>query len=88
MSTAATTILDRVLEPVGAALGPETARRIIGLRPDAEAQRRIDELADRANEGTLTQDERGEYEALIAAATVVRLLQAKARAVLAGSNGT
>ena len=66
-----TALLDRLLDPVGNALTPEAARRL------------VDELAERANQGTLTQEERSEYEALIAAGTVIGVLQAKARAVLA-----
>jgi hypothetical protein len=81
-----TEFLGRLLEPVGRALGTEAARRVLALRADPELQRRMDELAERANEGLLTADERGEYEALIATATVVAVLQAKARAALAESS--
>jgi hypothetical protein len=76
-------MLDRLLDPVGRALGPEAARRLLGIRADAEVQNRVDELAERANEGHLTDDERAEYDARITAATVVGVLQAKARAALA-----
>jgi hypothetical protein len=77
-----TDLLDRLLDPVGRALSPEAARRLVALRADGEAQARIDDLADRANEGQLTSEERGEYESLIAAANVIAVLQSKARAVL------
>lgn len=77
-------LLDRILDPIGKALGPEAAQRVLALRADEDAQQRIDELADRANEGTLTPEERSEYESLIAAATVFGILQAKARAAIAG----
>jgi hypothetical protein len=40
---------------------------------------RIDELAERANEGVLTESERSEYEALINAAEFVSILKLKAR---------
>jgi len=78
--------LDRLLEPVGNALSPDAARKLIALRADAQAQDRMDELADRANGGMLTAEERSEYETLIAAATVLGVLQAKARSVLAPSS--
>jgi hypothetical protein len=39
-------------------------------------------LADRCNEGLLTPEERAEYESLVAVASVIALLQAKARAAL------
>jgi hypothetical protein len=44
---------------------------------------KIDELADRAIDGSLTAEQRAEYEALIATASVIALLQAKARNVRA-----
>jgi hypothetical protein len=84
MAPASVQLLNRLLDPIGKALGPDVARRVLALRADAEAQRRIDELADKANEGGLGPEERSEYESLLAAATVIGVLQANARAVLAG----
>lgn len=78
-------MLDRLLDPVGQALSPDVARRLVALRADAEAQARVDYLGDRANEGLLTPEEREEYESLLAAANVIAILQAKARALLASS---
>jgi len=75
-------MLERLLEPVGRALNPDAARQIVALRADAEAQSRIEYLADQCNEGLLTDDERREYESLIAVASVIAILQAKARASL------
>ena len=72
-------LLDRMLDPVGRSLTPEA-----DLRADPLVQQRVDELADRCNEGTLTEDERAEYEAYVSAATLIAVLQSKARAVLAG----
>ena len=77
-------ILDRLLDPVGRSLTPDAARQLVELRADPIAQQRMDELADRCNEGLLTPDERAEYEAYVAAATLIAILQAKARAVLGG----
>ena len=77
-----------MLDPVGDALGADAARRLIDLRADPAVQRRVDELADRANEGSLTADERTEYEALVGAASLIGVLQAKARALLARSSNT
>jgi hypothetical protein len=78
--------LDRILDPVGRALSAEAARKLIAVRADVEMQHHIDELADKANEGTLDPAERAEYESLITAAEVVAVLQAKARSVLAGNS--
>ena len=80
---APTDILDRLLDPVGRCLTGDAARMLVDLRADPETQRRIDYLADRANDGLLTDDERGEYEAFISAAGLIAVLQAKARDALA-----
>jgi hypothetical protein len=77
-----TLLLDRLLEPVGRCLTPEVAERLVQLRADEIAQARIEELADRCNEGQLTPDEREEYEALAATSQFIALLQAKARRLL------
>ena len=77
-----TTILHRVLEPVLRSLPPEAARQIIRAEADDELQRRVQELAGRANEGTLTPDEQREYEAYVDAGDMVATLQAVARKTL------
>jgi hypothetical protein len=55
-------ILDRMLEPIGHAMPLEFAKEIAELRAGPEVQARIDELADKCNEGLLTDLERVEYE--------------------------
>ena len=45
-------------------------------------QSRIDYLAERANEGLLTEDEREEYTGYLHAIDVITILQAKARSQL------
>jgi hypothetical protein len=79
-----TDILDRLLDPLGRSLSPEAARQLVGLRADPAAQQRMDELAERCNEGLLSADERSEYEAYVAASSLIAVLQAKAQAVLSG----
>lgn len=80
--TTAARILDRLLDPVGRCLSPRAARELAGLRADDEVQAHVRELAEKCNEGTLSAEERAEYEAYIMAANVVAILQAKARARL------
>jgi hypothetical protein len=80
-------VLDRLLDPLGGALNAEAARRLVELRADPATQARVDELADRCNEGRLTPDERAEHEALVAAAGLIAVLQSKARAVLSAAGG-
>ncbi len=52
-----------------------------------EVQARIDFLAERANEGVLTDDEQAEYEAFVDAADFISIFQLKAKQQLK-SNGT
>ncbi len=87
MTTATTpTTLSRLLDPVRDCLTVEAARRIAALRADDVTQARIDELAEKNSEGAITPDERSEYEALVSAGNLIAVLQAKARAVIAGSS--
>jgi hypothetical protein len=75
----AATGLDGLLEPLSRCLDMESARRIVELRVAAPVQERMDALAERANEGTLSDDERLEYETLINAADFISILKLKAR---------
>jgi hypothetical protein len=74
--------LDRLLEPLAGCLSLEVAAKVADLRTDETMQRRIDDLADRANEGTLTDAEREEYAGYLYAIDVISVLQAKARSQL------
>ena len=71
--------LDGLLEPLSRCLDSESARRIVDFEIDPLVQDRIDTLAERANEGTLSDSERSEYEALINAADFISILKLKAR---------
>jgi hypothetical protein len=81
MSTA-TIHLDRMLEPLVGCLSPDVAAKIADLKADESLQTRIDYLADRANEGLLTDVEREEYAGYLRAIDVITVLQAKARSQL------
>ena len=73
-----TTVLDGLLDPLSRCLDAESARRLVELRVAPPVQERIDTLAERANEGLLTDDERAEYEALINTADFISILKCKA----------
>jgi hypothetical protein len=88
MVTASFSALARILDPVGRCLTPEVARALVGLRTDEETQARIEELADKSTEGTLTVAERDEYETYVTAIDFLTVLQAKARTVLSGAPGS
>ena len=76
-------ILSQLLEPVGQMMPVDFAQKLAAMRASPEVQARIDELADRSNEGVLTDKERADYEAYVDAIDVISILQAQARAVLA-----
>ena len=79
----ANTALDRVFEPVRRCLTPAVARKIVALRADPELNARIQDLAEKANEGLLTPGERTEYESYVRGIDLISILQSKARRVLA-----
>lgn len=75
-------LLERIFEPVADILTPEAAQRIIDWQVDNETQSRLDELADRCNEGKLTPEEMAEYDRYLAAFDLVAIIQSQARDVL------
>ena len=77
-----TTLLDRIIEPFAECLTTTAARKIVARRADAEVQTRVDELADKANHGQLTDEERADYDKYLAAFHFVTILQARARRLL------
>ena len=81
-STPLGSVLDRVLDPLAECLTPDAARRIVDQRADEDTQALFDELADKANEGQLTTEERGTYDDLRAAFHLITRLQARARSLL------
>jgi hypothetical protein len=74
--------LDRILDPVTACFTPQVAERIAALRLDPDLTARIKQLAQKANEGTITRDEDEEYKDYIDGGDILALLQAKARRFL------
>ena len=76
-----TSLLDQLTEPFAECLTAEAAQKIVALRADEAIQSRVDELADRANQGTLTPEEAAEYDRYLAAFHFVTVMQAKARRV-------
>jgi hypothetical protein len=78
----AATILDQILDPFAECLTPEAAERIVGYRVDDETRSRVEELADKASEGRLADDEREEYRELVDAFDMVAALKSRAREIL------
>lgn len=77
------TVLEEMLEPVSRCFGLETARALVGMQVSERVQARVEALAEKCNEGRLSPDERAEYEAYVQASTLIGILQAKARRVVA-----
>ena len=75
----AATVLDQFLDLISRCLDAESARRVLELGIPDSVQERVDTLVELANEGSLTDDERGEYEALINAEDLLAILKLKAR---------
>lgn len=81
-------ILERVIRPEEDDLAPEAARSILrlGFRPrDLE---RMDELAARAREGTLTEADRAEVASYEHVGHLIALLKSKARRSLSWANAS
>jgi hypothetical protein len=72
-------ILSRVLQLDGDVLSPEKAQLVLSLKFSATDHDRMEMLGDLANEGTLSEDERSDYEAYIQVADLLAILQARAR---------
>jgi hypothetical protein len=76
-STIVSSVLDGFLEPLSRCLDAESARRVVELSVDPAIQSRVEVLAERANEGVLTEDERAEYAAPVDAADLISILKLK-----------
>jgi hypothetical protein len=81
------TIVDQVFDSVADCLTPDVARRIIAVELDPRAQVQIDQLARKANQGTLSDEERRQYEEFIEAIDLLAIFQAKARLALSRPAG-
>ena len=75
-------LLGRLLAPIGDCLTPEVAEQLVNVRADAVVQARLEELAAKCTEGTLTDAERAEYDSYVHTLDVLAVLQGKARGVL------
>lgn len=69
----------RGIDPFLQILSAEQARQLVQYQGDNLLRKRIEELAAKSNEGTLSEDERAEYEGYVRANKFVAILQAQAR---------
>jgi len=74
-----TAIWERVIKPGDADLSQDVAQFILHLDFREEDHERMEELAQKSNDGTLTADERAELENYVRVGNVMALMQSKAR---------
>jgi len=75
--------LQKFLRPMVRGLSTELARALVNLTADEETQARYDRLADGRTAAQLTPAEQEELESLVRVNTLLGILKAEARAVLA-----
>lgn len=83
MVARASNILDCLLNPVVDCFNRESAERLVELQIAPDTKARIEELAQKANEGRLSDVERSEYTEYVEAMDWIAILQNKARESLA-----
>ena len=79
-------ILAQLLEPLEECMTLELAQKIADLRATPDLQARIDELADKCNEGELTPEEAAEYDSFVDVIDLISVLKTQARDVLKTHN--
>lgn len=75
-------ILQRVIDPERGDFPPDLARRVLGFDFPAADHARYAELSAKAQDGTLTEEERAELEDYLDVNDFLTLLKAKAEASL------
>jgi hypothetical protein len=82
LTATTSTALNQMLEPLSRSLSVEAAQNILALAIDPALQARIQDLADRSNEGLLSEAEKAEYRGLVEGAEILSLIKLKARRLL------
>jgi hypothetical protein len=75
-------LLESLADTVAACLDASSLQAMANLELDAQTKKRLDELAEKANEGQLTAVERAEYQGFIGVSEFLGLAQLRARARL------
>lgn len=82
-----TPVLEQLIAPLSECLTPESARRLLAWKADPKLLARVDNLASRHSQGSLTADEVDEYSRYVSYGTFIAILKSKARQHLANSTG-
>ena len=77
-----TAMLERLAELDPSGFSPETARVFLELGFSRAEQRRVDQLSERARQGSLTPDEEQELDESIHVGNLLAIVQSKARLAL------
>ena len=73
------TSLDAMMASLTNCLDRASLQSVVEMRAPPETEARIDWLAERANEGELTNDERSEYESFVRISNFINVLKLQAR---------
>ena len=82
-ATVEPTALERMLRPMSRGMSQELARELANLKVEEETQQRYQFLADGRHEGALSVDEEAELQDLVQVNSVLTVLKAEARLLLA-----
>jgi hypothetical protein len=85
MSMVEAEILTRVISPGDPSLDRKVAEAILGIGFKPADKRRVDDLAEKARQGTLSPDERTEADSYERVGHFVAVLKSKARRSLASA---
>jgi hypothetical protein len=80
---AATSYLERLLDPLTEAFTTKMASALLKLRADPELEAHIGELRTKANDGNLPAGEDAKYKDFVEAVDLISIMQVKARRFLA-----
>jgi len=72
-------LVESLADSVASCLDAQSLQAIANLKMDARAEQWLDELADKANEGDITDDQRSEYQQFIRISEFLALAQLRAR---------
>ncbi|HXE52544.1 MAG TPA: hypothetical protein VN541_05980 [Tepidisphaeraceae bacterium] len=80
--TEGTAILEQIIEPEAGGFSPELAQYLLSLSLPHRIQNRCAELSEKAQSGTLAEDEQAELDEYLSANAILIILKSKARASL------
>jgi uncharacterized protein (DUF1778 family) len=80
-----TALLNDLLDPLAHCFTPAVARQVVDLRLGNHIHKKLQDLDQRAKQGTLTLDQQAEYEAILETINVLDVLKEKSERILEGT---